>query len=144
MGVRGDHDAPMDLNPNNPSPRRIHASQVVEYIPESWYNILPDLPEPVPPMLSSDGKPIPREALERIFGKELVRQEYSMKRYVEILEDVRNTLIEIGRPTPLFRAYRLEKRLNTRVRIYYKYEGVLPTGSHKINTAIAQAYYNSI
>lgn len=142
---RGDLDAPMELN--NPVPLRIrslHSSQRIEYVPTHWYNILPDLPEPVPPMLDANGNLIPPAALERIFSRELVRQEFSGERYIGIPDKVRETLIEIGRPTPLLRARRLEEKLGTRARIYYKYEGVLPTGSHKINTALAQAYYNKI
>ncbi|MCD6085124.1 MAG: TrpB-like pyridoxal phosphate-dependent enzyme, partial [Desulfurococcales archaeon] len=83
-------------------------------------------------------------ALERLFAKELVRQEFSSERYIKIPEEVRETLIEVGRPTPLMRAYRLEKKLGTKAKIYFKYEGVLPTGSHKINTAVTQAYFNSV
>jgi tryptophan synthase beta chain len=80
---------------------------------------------------------------ERLFPKELVKQEMSQDRFIPIPEEVREKLIELGRPTPLIRAKRLEEFLNTPARIYFKYEGVLPTGSHKVNTAIAQAYYNS-
>lgn len=84
----------------------------------------------------------PRE-LERLFAKELVRQEVSNERFVKIPEEVREALLELGRPTPLLRALRLERALNTPAKIFYKYEGVLPTGSHKVNTAVAQAYYNA-
>lgn len=84
----------------------------------------------------------PRE-LERLFAKELIRQEVSNERFVKIPEEVREALLELGRPTPLLRALRLERALNTPAKIFYKYEGVLPTGSHKVNTAVAQAYYNA-
>lgn len=123
---------------------RKRAIQKEELVPEFWYNILPDLPKPLPPPLLPDGT-IPHKAMfERLFAKKLVEQEFSNERYVKIPEEIRNTLINLGRPTPLFRAHRLEKFLDTPARIYYKYEGVLPTGSHKINTAVAQAYYNAV
>ncbi len=116
-----------------------------EEFPEFWYNILPDLPEQLPPPLDPRTlEPVKPEVMERLFAKELVRQEFSSERYVRIPEEVRETLIEIGRPTPLVRAKRLEEKLGTPARIYYKYEGVTPTGSHKINTAVAQVYYNKI
>ena len=91
-----------------------------------------------------DGTPVAPQDLERLFAKELVRQEVASERYVRIPEEVREVLLELGRPTPLMRARRLEKALDTPAKIFYKYEGVLPTGSHKINTAVAQAYYNSL
>lgn len=113
-------------------------------VPTSWYNILPDLPEPVPPPLDpKTGKPVDPNVLTRLFAKALVQQEISMEPYIQIPPEVRKALIEFGRrPTPLFRAVNLERYLNTPAEIYYKYEGVTPTGSHKINTALAQAYYN--
>ncbi len=123
---------------------KLRASQLIDYVPTEWYNILPNLPEPVPPMKGSDGSVVPPEALEGLFAKELIRQEFSSAEFIKIPDDVREALIEVGRPTPLLRARRLEERLGTKAKIYYKYEGVLPTGSHKINTAIAQAYYNLI
>ena len=142
----GDFVAPMDIESkgNNSSNLRLRASHIIEYVPDNWYNIIVDLPEPVPHMLNFEGRPVPPKALERLFAKELVRQEFSSERYIRIPEEVKQTLVEVGRPTPLMRAHRLERKLGTRAKIYFKYEGVLPTGSHKINTAIAQAYYNSV
>ena len=136
----------MDLSSgsrNSPN-LKLRPSQTYELVPDKWYNIIADLPEPVPPMLDPEGRPVPAAALERLFAKELVRQEFSSERYIKIPEEVRETLIEVGRPTPLMRAYRLEKKLGTKAKIYFKYEGVLPTGSHKINTAVTQAYFNSV
>ncbi|MDK2869694.1 MAG: tryptophan synthase beta chain [Pyrococcus sp.] len=111
-------------------------------IPRRWYNILPDLPEPLaPPLDPETNEPVDPKKLERIFAKELVKQEMSTKRYIKIPEEVRKMYSKIGRPTPLFRATNLEKYLNTPARIYFKFEGATVTGSHKINTALAQAYY---
>ena len=122
----------------------IRSSQSEDLLPEYWYNILADLPSPPPPPMRPDGTPVAPQDLERLFAKELVRQEVTSERYVRIPEEVRDVLLELGRPTPLMRASRLEKALGTPAKIFYKYEGVLPTGSHKINTAVAQAYYNSL
>jgi tryptophan synthase beta chain len=127
--------------PLRPSRR---ASQSEDLVPEFWYNIIPDLPKPLSPPLLPDGRVPPREMFERLFAKSLVEQEFSYERFVRIPEAVRSALISLGRPTPLIRARRLEELLGTKARIYYKYEGVLPTGSHKVNTAVAQAYYNSV
>ncbi|ABL78291.1 TrpB-like pyridoxal phosphate-dependent enzyme [Thermofilum pendens] len=114
-----------------------------EELPREWYNILPDLPEPLPPPLNpATGKPVSPEDLEPIFPKELIRQEVSQERFIPIPEEVLE-VYRIWRPTPLIRATRLEKALRTPARIYYKYEGVSPPGSHKPNTAVAQAYYNA-
>ncbi|ASJ16409.1 TrpB-like pyridoxal-phosphate dependent enzyme [Thermococcus chitonophagus] len=111
-------------------------------IPRKWYNILPDLPEPLaPPLDPETNEPINPEKLKRIFAEELVKQEMSQERYIEIPKKVREMYSKIGRPTPLFRATNLEKILGTPARIYFKYEGATVTGSHKINTALAQAYY---
>ncbi len=110
-------------------------------LPRAWYNVLPDLPEPLPPPLKPDGTPAKPEDLEAIFPKEIVRQEVSLERFVPIPEEVLEAY-RLWRPTPLVRAYRLERTLKTPVEIYYKYEGVSPPGSHKPNTAVAQAYYN--
>lgn len=113
-----------------------------ESIPKDWYNILPDLPEPLPPPLNPvTREPIKPSDLEAIFAKELIRQEVSQDRWIPIPDEVRE-VYRLWRPTPLYRAYRLEKALKTPARIYYKYEGVSPPGSHKPNTAVAQAYYN--
>ncbi len=117
-----------------------------EDVPRSWYNILPDLPEEVPPPLDPRTmKPVDPAMLERLFARELVKQEVSRERYIAIPSEVREALVSFARrPTPLFRAKRLEEYLNTPAEIYYKYEGVTPTGSHKLNTALAQAYYNKL
>ena len=114
----------------------------VDELPKRWYNILPDLPEPLPPPLDPEtNEPVKPQKLERIFVKELVKQEMCSDRYVEIPFQVREMYLKIGRPTPIYRANNLEKELNTPAKIYFKYEGETITGSHKINTAIAQAYY---
>lgn len=130
----------MDLG----SGARVRASQKEELVPEYWYNILSDLPKPLPPPRLPDGSIPPRSMFERLFPRALVDQEMSSERYIKIPDAIRNTLIELGRPTPLIRARRLEEFLRTPARIYYKYEGVLPTGSHKVNTAVAQVYYNMV
>ncbi|NOZ59109.1 MAG: TrpB-like pyridoxal phosphate-dependent enzyme [Euryarchaeota archaeon] len=115
----------------------------LDEMPKKWYNILADLPEPLPPPLDPKTKePVKPEMLEVIFPKELIRQEVSQERYIRIPEEVREAYFQIGRPTPLYRARRLERYLNTPAKIYYKREDVSFAGSHKPNTAIAQAYYN--
>jgi tryptophan synthase beta chain len=111
--------------------------------PTSWYNIQADLPEPAPPPLDPTTlKPISPNLLERIFSKELIGQEVSTERYVKIPDEVFDAYLRLPRPTPLYRAKRLEKHLKTPAQIYFKCENFSPTGSHKSNTAIAQAYYN--
>jgi len=122
----------------------LRASQREELLPEAWYNILPDLPEPLPPPRRPDGSIVSPKDLEPIFPRALIEQEMSSERWIRIPEELRRIYLEMGRPTPLIRARRLEEALDTPARIYYKYEGVLPTGSHKINTALAQAYYNKM
>lgn len=113
-------------------------------IPTHWYNILTDLPEPLPPPLHpATQQPIKPEDMLPIFPENLVMQEFSPERWVEIPEPVRE-IYALWRPTPLQRAVRLEKALQTPAHIYYKYEGVSPAGSHKPNTAVAQAYYNKV
>jgi tryptophan synthase beta chain len=113
-----------------------------EEIPKQWYCILPDLPKPIPPMINPETRePVPPQALETVFAKELVKQETSKERWINIPEEVRE-VYRLWRPTPLYRAVNLEKALKTPAKIYYKYEGVSPPGSHKPNTAVAQAYYN--
>ena len=112
-------------------------------MPNSWYNILPDLPEPLPPYL--DGRtrqPLPPDPMFRLFPKEIVLQEVSTERFVRIPDEVRDAYLRLNRPTPLVRARRLEKFLNTPAQIYYKCEYLSPAGSHKPNSAIPQAYYN--
>jgi tryptophan synthase beta chain len=112
-------------------------------MPTSWYNIQADLPEPLPPPLDPTTlKPIDPKLLERIFAKELIRQEVSTERFIKIPEEVLDAYLRLPRPTPLYRARRLEKFLKTPAKIYFKCENFSPTGSHKTNTAIAQAYYN--
>jgi len=113
-------------------------------IPTHWYNILTDLPEPLPPPLHpATQQPIQPEDMLPIFPENLVMQEFSPERWVEVPEPVRE-IYALWRPTPLLRAVRLEKALQTPAHIYYKYEGVSPAGSHKPNTAVAQAYYNKV
>lgn len=111
-------------------------------MPTAWYNIQADLPTPAPAVLHpGTGKPIGPEDLEPIFPMALIQQEVSLERWLEIPEQVQS-IYQQWRPTPLYRARRLEKALDTPAKIYYKYEGVSPAGSHKPNTAIPQAYYN--
>jgi tryptophan synthase beta chain len=114
-------------------------------MPTHWYNILPDLPEPLaPPLDPKTLKPVSPEPLLRIFAKDLIMQEVSTERFIKIPDEVIEAYLHLPRPTPLLRARRLEKYLNTPAQIYYKCEYVNPTGSHKPNTAIAQAYYNMV
>src|SRR3989475_3332683 len=114
----------------------------VDELPRAWYNILPDLPAPFPPYLHPGTKePVPPQAFEPLFPKELIRQEMSPNRAEPIPEELREAYLRLGRPTPLYRAKRLEAFLGTPARIYYKREDLNPVGSHKPNTAIAQAYF---
>lgn len=111
-------------------------------IPQAWYNILPDLPEPLAPTLHpATLNPIGPDDLAPLFPMSLILQEVSTDRDIEIPREVRQIYAQ-WRPSPLFRARRLEKVLDTPAHIFYKYEGVSPAGSHKLNTAVAQAYYN--
>ncbi|HEX6994000.1 MAG TPA: TrpB-like pyridoxal phosphate-dependent enzyme [Gammaproteobacteria bacterium] len=110
-------------------------------IPTHWYNVVADMPNPPAPPLGRDGKPVPPAALAAIFPETLIRQEVSGERWIPIPEPVRE-VYRLWRPTPLFRAHRLEAALGTPAKIFYKYEGVSPAGSHKPNTAVVQAYYN--
>jgi tryptophan synthase beta chain len=111
-------------------------------IPTHWYNIQADLPEPLPPPLHpGTGKPLGPADLAPLFPMELIKQEMSQERYIEIPEEVYD-VYRVWRPTPLFRAHRLEKALGTPAKIFYKYEASSPAGSHKPNTAVAQVYYN--
>ena len=109
-------------------------------MPTAWYNIQADLPEPMPPLLHPGTKE-PTRLPPPLFADELNTQEFSTERYIDIPEEVQE-IYKLWRPSPLYRAYRLEKALDTPANIYYKYEGVSPAGSHKLNTATAQAYYN--
>ena len=111
-------------------------------IPTAWYNITADMPnKPLPPLHPATHEPIGPEALAPLFPMELIKQEVSSERWIEIPDEVRE-IYKVWRPTPLYRAHRLEKVLDTPAKIYYKYEGVSPAGSHKPNTAVPQAYYN--
>ncbi|MGE9311158.1 TrpB-like pyridoxal phosphate-dependent enzyme [Niabella sp. CJ426] len=120
--------------------RKIMLSE--QEIPEQWYNIVADMPnKPLPPLHPGTKEPIGPEALAPLFPQELIKQEVSTEKWITIPDEVRN-IYSLWRPTPMYRAYELEKALDTPAKIYYKYEGVSPAGSHKPNTAIPQAYYN--
>jgi tryptophan synthase beta chain len=111
-------------------------------VPRQWYNIAADLPSPpLPPLNPGTAEPIGPEALTPLFPMELIKQEVSQERWIDIPDPVREAYM-LWRPSPLYRARRLEKALDTPAKIFYKYEGVSPTGSHKPNTAVPQAYYN--
>ncbi|MCA9892488.1 MAG: TrpB-like pyridoxal phosphate-dependent enzyme [Anaerolineae bacterium] len=111
-------------------------------IPRQWYNIQADLPRPLPPVLHpGTHQPVGPDDLAPLFPMALIMQEVSQERYIDIPEEVRE-IYKLWRPTPLLRARRLEKALDTPAHIYYKYEGGSPSGSHKLNTAVAQAYYS--
>ncbi len=110
-------------------------------IPTHWYNVVADMPNPPHAVLGPDGNPITPDALSAIFPESLIMQEVSAERWIEIPQQVRE-IYQLWRPSPLYRAHRLEQALGTPAKIYYKYEGVSPAGSHKPNTAVAQAYYN--
>jgi tryptophan synthase beta chain len=113
-------------------------------IPKEWYNIMADMKNPPNPVLHPGTlKPVGPDDLAPLFPKEIIMQEVSMERYIEIPKPVRNVYRQ-WRPSPLYRARRLEEALDTPARIYYKYEGVSPAGSHKPNTAIPQAFYNKV
>lgn len=111
-------------------------------MPKRWYNIVADMPnKPLPPLHPATKQPINPTDLAPLFPEALIQQEISSDRYIDIPEEILD-IYKIWRPTPLIRAYELEKALDTPAKIYYKYEGVSPSGSHKPNTAVAQAYYN--
>jgi len=112
-----------------------------EELPKQWYSILPDLTKPLPPTIEPDKKAPGPGIVPLIFPKAILGQEMSGDRFVDIPEEVRE-VYSLWRPTPVFRALGLEKALKTPAKIYYKYEGVSPAGSHKPNTAVPQAYYN--
>src|ERR1035437_2102804 len=127
---------------------RISGMETIQYnlpqdrIPRAWYNIAADLPEPMaPPLHPGTLQPIGPDDLAPLFPMELIKQEVSTEREIEIPDPVRQVYAQ-WRPSPLFRARRLEKALGTPAKIYYKYEGGSPAGSHKPNTAVAQAFYN--
>src|SRR5258706_2973220 len=125
-------------------PDQVHIKYVLneDEIPQAWYNIIPDLPKPPSPVLHPGTKqPVTPDDLAPLFPMALIMQEVSAEPYIEIPEPVRQVYLQ-WRPSPLYRARRLEKALDTPARIYYKNEGVSPVGSHKPNTAVAQAFYN--
>lgn len=115
----------------------------VEEIPRRWYNLAADLKGLQPPLNPGTGKPAVPEDFAPIFCKPIVQQEGSTERWIDIPEEVRDALVSLNRPSPLQRAYRLERYLKTPARIYFKREDLSPLGSHKGNTALAQAYYNA-
>lgn len=122
------------------APKRVDLSE--KDMPTHWYNIIADMPnKPAPPLHPATKEPVKPEDLAPLFPMALIEQEASSERWIEIPDEVRE-IYKIWRPTPLIRADRLEKALNTPAKIYFKYEGTSPAGSHKPNTAIPQAYYN--
>jgi len=123
--------------------KAIRTTLTAEEMPRKWYNILPDLPEPLaPPLNPATKKPISPSDLEAIFPKALIAQEMSSENYIDIPEEVLQAYMIANRPSPLQRAERLEKILKTPAKIYFKREDLSPAGSHKTNTSLAQAYYN--
>ncbi len=127
---------------SNPSDRTTKYVLTEKEMPTRWYNIAADLKTPPAPVMHpGTGQPIGPQDLAPLFPMEIIKQEVSQDRWIDIPDEVRDVL-RLWRPSPLYRARRLEKALDTPARIYYKYEGVSPAGSHKPNTAVAQAYYN--
>lgn len=124
-------------------PKDARVSLDVEEIPKRWYNLAADVPGLEPPLNPVTGEPAKSEDFSQIFCKEIVRQEGSTRRFIDIPEEVRDNLIQLNRPSYLQRAYRLERALKTPAKIYFKREDGSPLGSHKGNTALAQAYYNA-
>ena len=115
---------------------------MVDLIPESWYNVVPDLPEPLPPPIDPPGRGSSSIGLlNEIMPRAVLEHQFTVERWVKIPDEVREAYANFGRPTPLLRAKKLEERIGTRARIYFKYEGALPTGSHKLNAALPQAYF---
>jgi len=112
-------------------------------IPTHWYNVVADMPNPPAPYLGPDGKPVTPEMMSAIFPPGVLEQEMSAERWIPIPEKVRE-IYRLWRPSPLYRALPLEQMLDTPAKIYFKYEGVSPAGSHKSNSAVAQVYYNKI
>ncbi|XP_051118997.1 uncharacterized protein LOC127243153 [Andrographis paniculata] len=124
-----------------PAKSRVFAAS--DEIPRRWYNLIADLPvKPPPPLHPKTFEPISPEDLSPLFPDELIKQETTLERFIDIPEEVID-VYKLWRPTPLIRAKRLEKLLDTPARIYYKYEGVSPAGSHKPNTAVPQVWYNA-
>ena len=123
--------------------KAIRTNLTTEEMPRKWYNILPDLPEPLaPPLNPGTKKPISPTDLEALFPKALIAQEMATDHYIDIPEEVLQAYMLATRPSPLQRAERFEKALNTPAKIYFKREDLSPAGSHKTNTSLAQAYYN--
>ena len=111
-------------------------------MPKKWYNILADIQTPLaPPLNPATNEPISPDDLAPLFPQALIKQENSTQKYIDIPEDIKD-IYRLWRPSPVYRAHRLEKALGTPAKIYYKHEGVSPAGSHKPNTSVAQAYYN--
>ena len=136
-------DQPVTSTPTTPLTDPLGFA-VPSSVPTHWYNLSADLPEPVPPHLHpGTHEPLVPADLAPLFPMALIEQEVTTQRYVEIPTTVRE-IYALWRPSPLVRAYRLERALGSKARIYYKYEGVSPVGSHKPNTAVAQAYYNAV
>ncbi len=126
---------------NNMKTKKFMLSE--QQMPTKWYNIVADMPnKPLPALDPATKQPVTFESLSRVFGEELVKQELSEERFIEIPDEVQD-LYKIWRPTPLVRAYGLERMLDTPAKIYFKNESTSPAGSHKPNTAIPQAYYNA-
>ena len=117
------------------------STQKSDLIPEKWYNVVPDLPEQLPPPLDNEKNKSSIELLNSILPKEVLKQEFTFQRFLKIPDEVREIYEQTGRPTPLVRARGLEKYLDYSGKILYKYEGATITGSHKINTAVPQAIY---
>lgn len=140
--IEREPDVSNDATSSDRAPQPLGAT-IPSSVPTHWYNLNADLPEPTPPALHPGTKePLGPQDLAPLFPMGLIMQEVTTERYVEIPAPVRE-IYALWRPSPLIRAHRLEKALGTKARIYYKYEGVSPAGSHKPNTAVAQAYYNA-
>ncbi len=123
--------------------RPLRTTLTPEEMPTKWYNILPDLPEPLaPPLHPGTKQPVSPSDFEPLFPKALIAQEMSSERYIDIPDEVLQAYMLVNRPSPLQRAERLEKALKTPAKIYYKREDLSPAGSHKTNTSLAQTYYN--
>ncbi len=135
---------PASPAPAAPRPTDPLGAAVPSTVPTHWYNLNADFPEPVPPHLHpGTHQPLVPDDLAPLFPMGLIMQEVTTERYVEIPQTVRE-IYALWRPSPLIRAHRLERALGLKARVYYKYEGVSPVGSHKPNTAVPQAYYNAI
>lgn len=117
------------------------SKHVDEVLPNYWYNIVPDLPKPLPPPMDPPENSSRIDLLKQILPREVLKQQFTIDRFVKIPDEVKEKYKVLGRPTPLYRAKALEEFLNTPARIYFKFEGALPTGSHKVNTAVPQVFY---